>query len=276
MKKAIRYVSLSLMFVLFFSTCISSSFAESSVSSIVPLNIAMYKNELYLTSSDLAAQGAYASALVAELKRAQVSQYGDIISNFCASHESPVYERVKESYEAGVSSLKATSYSVPDDFAEKYQKEYSISSGTQLVMTPTYIEVDTLSERNNSIVKVYGVKTMSTTSAKSATLSKTYYSYLGNKLFSTSLSCDFYYNGTKAWYMSGFDYSYTRGTLQPWKVSNWKGWKEASGTSYNAYCSGNFYCGIGWEGNEIIFQELYCKNKISCDKSGKITSSITH
>ena len=63
--------------------------------------------------------------------------------------------------------------------------------------------------------------------------------------------------------------------LSVWQVSNWKGWKEASGTSYKAYCSGNFHWGIEYGGTGIVIQDYYCKNTLTCSKNGTITKSTT-
>ena len=102
------------------------------------------------------------------------------------------------------------------------------------------------------------------------------YGLVGNKLFTLTVECTFNYNGSSAWYKSGFDYYYTKGFLSIWQVSNWKGWKEASGSSYKAYCSGNFHFGLEYEGNGLVIQDFYCKNTLTCSKDGKITTSATH
>lgn len=52
-----------------------------------------------------------------------------------------------------------------------------------------------------------------------------------------------------------------------------KGWREKSGTSYKAYCSGNFHIGLEYKGVGIIVQDLYCKNTITCNKKGSISKS---
>ena len=96
------------------------------------------------------------------------------------------------------------------------------------------------------------------------------------KIFSLTVECKFYYNGSKAWYKSGFDYYYTKGAITLWQVSNWKGWKEKSGTSYKAYCSGNFHWGVEYDGNGLVIQDIYCKNTVTCSKSGTITKSATY
>lgn len=158
-------------------------------------------------------------------------------------------------------------------FRTDYEEVFTINDRTTLTVTPTYVVVSILDTRDNPDVAVNATKA---TSSKSGTCTKTYYGLVGNKLFTLTVECTFYYNGSSAWYKSGFDYYYTKGVLSIWQVSNWKGWKEASGTSYKAYCSGNFHFGLEYEGNGLVIQDFYCKNTLTCSKDGKITTSATH
>lgn len=109
------------------------------------------------------------------------------------------------------------------------------------------------------------------TKTKTASNTKTIYSWVGLKMFSTTVSSKFNYNGKKATYHSGLDAHYKRGTLSMWNVSNWRKWKESSGTSYKVYAAGNFYYGFSIKGNGIMIQEMYLKNTISINKNGAVS-----
>ena len=89
------------------------------------------------------------------------------------------------------------------------------------------------------------------------------------------MDCNFYYNGKKAWYKSGFDAWYTRDALSVWQVSNWKKKKEQNGKSYTAWCAGNFHMGLEVKGVGVVLDDKYIKHKITCNKKGKISISRT-
>jgi len=273
MKRVSKITALVLTFIMLLSIGITPAFAASSGSTSVSQAKLVDETTLNLDSADLSAHKSYSASLASKLKGAPISQYDNIVRNYCASNKNPVFESVSAFVKSNSSKSKALYLQVPEKFFTKYETVYTINKETILTVTPTYIEIDTLSTNISNNTRVSGLMATAATSSTSGTSSKTYYGILGNKLFSLSVECSFYYNGSKAWYKSGFDYYYTKGTLSIWQVSNWRGWKEESGTSYKAYCSGNFHWGAEYEGNGLIIQDFYCKNTVACSKTGTISRS---
>ena len=195
-----------------------------------------------------------------------------VIETFCESHSNPVFERINGVIAESNRDGKGIYLKTTADFDKEYEKTFAIDDKRTLFITPTYIMLDvlTVDEKSSDLSAL-----KAGTSSASGTCSKTYYGTNGNKLFSLTVECSFYYNGSKAWYKSGFDYYYSKGSLSVWQVSNLKGWKEASGTSYKAYCSGNFHWGIEYGGTGLVIQDYYCKNTLTCSKNGTITKSTT-
>ena len=211
--------------------------------------------------------------LAARLQNASPAEYDSVINQYFAANPNPVFDSVLDIIDGKQAGEKTLRLKTSSAFRTDYEEVFTINDRTTLTVTPTYVVVSILDTRDNPDVAVNATKA---TSSKSGTCTKTYYGLVGNKLFTLTVECTFYYNGSSAWYKSGFDYYYTKGVLSIWQVSNWKGWKEASGTSYKAYCSGNFHFGLEYEGNGLVIQDFYCKNTLTCSKDGKITTSATH
>lgn len=168
-----------------------------------------------------------------------------------------------------------------DDFEYTYK-----SDDTEIVMNPLYIEVTEFDESLqkekerkmfSAVTDLIGSEVYAASKTKSRICSekKTYYSWAGLKIFTIGMDCNFYYNGKKAWYKSGFDAWYTRGALSVWQVSNWKKKKEQNGKSYTAWCAGNFHMGLEVKGVGVVLDDKYIKHKITCNKKGKISISRT-
>lgn len=77
-------------------------------------------------------------------------------------------------------------------FRTDYEEVFTINDRTTLTVTPTYVVVSILDTRDNPDVAVNATKA---TSSKSGTCTKTYYGLVGNKLFTLTVECTFYYNG---------------------------------------------------------------------------------
>lgn len=229
------------------------------------------EQKLKIENSELNEYIDYGNNLATLLKNANEKDYDKIIECFCSSNTNPVFENALKIISDPNNKNKIL-YINSEKINENYILNYNIGNNKLLIITPTNIIIDELSivEDSNKI------SNYATTKSKSGISSRTYYGLVGNKLFSIAVKCTFNYNGTKAWYKSGFDYYYTKGTLSVWQVSNWRGWKEASGTSYKAYCSGNFHWGVEYNGNGLVIQDYYCKNTLTCDKKGNISRSATY
>lgn len=223
-----------------------------------------------ISSSEITGYEEYGKGLAAAIRATDERSLDETVKSFCGSHANPIFEDVQNIISENSRHEGQLYLETPQSFVENYEKTYVIDENRTLTITPTYIVVDILTISDDSSK---ALSPQATTSSKSGISSKTYYSVAGTKVFSLAVACTFYYNGSKAWYKSGFDYYYTKGTLSVWQVSNWRGWKEASGTSYKAYCSGNFHWGIEYEGNGLVIQDYYCKNTLTCNKSGTISTS---
>ncbi|WP_053943007.1 hypothetical protein [Kallipyga gabonensis] len=214
------------------------------------------------------------------LEKRRFNEFSELlVSNLKASNETDYSKVIRESYETYMNSI-SIEWSEPNslikdireyNFQEMVNKNEGffricdLNDYDTVIITPYYVILDELKIEDEQIV----LRSPATRS-RFATNTRTGYGYLGNKLFDVTVECAFYYNGNSAWYKSDFDYYYTRGTLSLWQVNNWRGWKEFSGTSYKANCSGNFHFGVEYEGNGLIIQELYCKNSLTCTKDGSI------
>lgn len=273
MKKMMKQILSAILSVLLCLSTSTTVFAEEERAQETDLKtIIVNQDTLNLDSADVKEYAEYGRQLAAVLKGVDNQGEDKAIKAFCESHKNPVFERIDGVIAENSRSGKNIYLKMTSGFNEEYEKTYKVDDKRSVIITPTYIVLDVLTV-DEKLSDSSGLK--AGTSSTSGTCSKTYYGTNGNKLFSLTVECSFYYNGSKAWYKSGFDYYYSKGTLSVWQVSNWKGWKEASGTSYKAYCSGNFHWGIEYGGNGLVIQDYYCKNTLTCSKNGTITKSTT-
>lgn len=218
-----------------------------------------------------------------------------IKSAIIESKNSDAIETINNEIRSAVQSSEESSASQPkvvltQDFCENFEYTYA-DEGVEVVLNPLYIEVSELDETPQAkenekdgtktlasvVTNLIGNEVYAASKTKTRTCSekKTYYSWAGLKIFTIGMECNFYYNGTKAWYKSGFDAWYTRGALSVWQVSNWKEKREKSGKSYTAWCAGNFHMGLEVKGVGLVLDDKYIKHKITCSKDGKISISRT-
>jgi len=260
------------------------------------------EEELEITKTESMDYFEFSDNLAKEIKDCSNGDYDSLVEDYFDSNTNPIYEKVEQVVEANANE-EGLYLDVDDDFYEEYETTYDVDNETTLVVTPTYLVIETFSQDADSIISnlstesstvgaslnpinllstlsinekpSYTIDFLATTKSVSGTATKTYYSWIGLKMFTLSVTCTFNYNGSKAWYKSGFDYYYSRGSFSTWQVSNWRGWKEASGTNFRAYCSGNFHYGFEYQGVGLVIQDIYCKNTISCNKSGTISKSYS-
>lgn len=276
MKRVSKILALLFTFIMLLSIGITPAFAASSDSTSVPQTKMVDESTLALDSTDFSAHKSFSASLASELRGRSPKDYDSIVSSFCSKNSNPVFDSTLTYIKNNSSKTRAIYLKTDSNFYKKYSAEYAINPNTTLIVTPTGIEIDTLNSNTSSIISANSISAAAATSSVSGTCSKTYYNRIGTKAISLTVTCNFYYDGSKAWYKDGFDYYYTRGVLSIWQVSNWKGWKETSGTSYNAYCSGNFHWGIEYQGVGLVIEDYYCKNTLSCSKTGTITKTCTY
>jgi len=187
----------------------------------------------------------------------------DILESFFQTHHNPVYEYVLD-YLSDYKDADIIELEQSQSTRARFFKIFEVDDNTLLVITPTYFCIDKLikeNERQEGLLR---------TSSTSGACSKTYYGLSENKLFSLTVECSFYYDGSSAWYKNGYSRYYSPGNLSVWQVSNWTGGRSASGTSYNAYCSGQFRWGFNYGDIGLIVQTYNCYNNLSCDKYGNL------
>ena len=208
-------------------------------------------------------------------------------SEAIATINNEIRSAVESSEESNASQPKVV---LTQDFCDNYEYTYT-DDKVEIVLNPLYIEVSELDETPqanenekdgrktlaSTVTNLIGNEVYAASKTKTRTCSekKTYYSWAGMKIFTIGMECNFYYNGTKAWYKSGFDAWYTRGALSVWQVSNWKEKREKNGKSYTAWCAGNFHMGLEVKGVGLVLDDKYIKHKITCTKDGKISISRT-
>ena len=227
--------------------------------------------------------------LADEIKDSKSTDYSAIIQEYVENNDCSAQQEIEQSIFETVSDSSNNSENcqieLSEDVLDDYSESYVIDNTTSITVTPLYIEVtnieclddDSTSEDSliGEILSYYTTDVnAATTKTKKYAESKDYYSWVGLKSFTIGLSCNFYYNGKKAWYKSGLDGFYTRGILSIWQVSNWKVGKESDGTSYMAYCSGNFHYGFEYKGVGIVIQEKYIRHRMTCNKNGNV--SVTY
>ncbi|MGF0055263.1 hypothetical protein ACQRB4_04585 [Peptoniphilaceae bacterium SGI.097] len=258
------------MLVLITICCVPNlAFASESLESekeIVEIN----EQTLQLTQNDRKNFEEFADKLALELQSSEEEDYDKIIQRAYQSGSNIIGTKAKSVIKKQLTNpsddiLLNTSKS----FLEDNAKVYTTDEHNTFLITPLYVVHDKLD------VSKEVEMSRTTTKSKFATNSKTAYGFLGNKLFDVTVECRFNYNGNRAWYKSDFDYYYTKGFLSIWQVSNWKGSREASGSSYKAKCSGNFHYGLEYEGNGLVIQDIYCRNTITCSKDGRIYKSTS-
>ena len=273
MKKMMKQILTGILSALLCLSASTTVFAEEGRTQETDVKtIIANQDTLNLNATDVKEYAEYGKQLAAVLKGTDKQTADKVIETFCESHSNPVFERINGVIAESNRDGKGIYLKTTADFDKGFEKTFAIDDKRTLFITPTYIMLDVLTADEKSSDSL---TTKAGTSSTSGTCSKTYYGTNGNKLFSLTVECSFYYNGSKAWYKSGFDYYYSKGSLSVWQVSNLKGWKEASGTSYKAYCSGNFHWGIEYGGTGLVIQDYYCKNTLTCSKNGTITKSTT-
>lgn len=290
-KRKLAVLAIALSVLLIFSITASFSNASHSVISEEPKSITIDEDSLDVTKKDLQEYENYTSALANKLKKADKCDYSKIIKNFnknehCAVRDAAdeLVENINDKYV-----IDKTSYLATVD--EKLKQTYRLNDTETVTITPLYIAEEEFKknpEKNeeniseplsmSEKIKNFFIDSASAASKTKSTgtiyARRTLKSWVGLKIVSVHVQCNFYYNGNKAWYKSNFDSHYERGSgLNPWTCSQWKSKKEKDGTSYTAWARGVFCYGLQYNGNGLVIQEAVCKAKITCSKKGKISKT---
>ena len=263
--KKILSLVLAVTMICGLSNLVYSSDVLGASKTIVELN----EDTLKITQYDINNFEEFANKLALDLSHAKEDEYDSIIQQAYQSGDNIIGLKAKNVIQKSLLNyfndiLLKTSKSLIEDNV----KVVTTDEDNTFLITPMYVVHDKLE------VPKEVVMSRAKTKEKFARNTKTAYGYLGNKLFDVTVECRFNYNGKKAWYKSDFDYYYSKGFLSIWQVSNWSGGHEASGTSYQAKCSGNFHYGLEYEGNGLVVQDIYCRNTITCSKNGNISKSV--
>lgn len=283
----------TLVFSMVFSIPVSA-FASVTIQNTIPQNldsITINRNSLDATKKDLKEYEKYTADLAQELKHADKSEYSQIIKKFNQNRSCAIREAADELV-ADVnerSTIEKSSYIVNVD--EELKKTYTLNDTETVTITPLYIAEEEFRkdpgedeskisgplhrcEKGKNIFMDSAYAANKTKSTGTIYARRTIKSWVGLKIVSVHVQCNFYYNGKSAWYKSNFDSHYERGSgLNPWTCSQWRSKKEKDGSAYTAWARGVFCYGIQYEGNGLIIQETVCKARITCSKTGKITKS---
>jgi hypothetical protein len=239
---------------------------------------------LDLDHRDLQEYEQYADGLADVLRNADGKNISKVIYEYKLNNDCVVDEKVELLLdECDNDAMKAT---IDADLKETYR----IDPQTTITITPLYIaeeefiqgtpqdegyvpEPITIADKIISFFIDSASAATTTKSTGTVYAKRSIYNRFGILSVSTHVQCNFYYNGSKAWYKSNFDGYYTRGFLTLWGCSQWDKSKEACGTSYTATARGVFCWGLQYEGNGLIVEEAVCRAKITCSKDGVITKS---
>ncbi|SCK03128.1 Uncharacterised protein [uncultured Eubacterium sp.] len=257
----------TLLVAIMLMTIPGSVYASSLESAVVPNEtLKISKETLDVTQKDIKEYDEYAEGIVEKLKSADKSEYPGIIKEYSENNSC----KVKEAADSLAQSIEDSNKTVVANVDNRLEKTYEISDTESITVTPFYVAEEELYQDKASAVTTATKKSTGTIYAR-----RTLTSWVGLKIVSVHVQCDFFYNGSKAWYKSNFDSHYERGNLSPWSCSQWSAVKEASGTSYTARARGVFCYGLQYEGNGLVIQEEPCRAQITCSKTGKITKSYT-
>lgn len=203
-----KILSLLLTLVLCLS-CGSTAFAITPAASGGELADTVFISEktLSLVPADKTAHSVFGQGLAARLQNASPAEYDSVINQYFAANPNPVFDSVLDIIDGKQAGEKTLRLKTSSAFRTDYEEVFTINDRTTLTVTPTYVVVSILDTRDNPDVAVNATKA---TSSKSGTCTKTYYGLVGNKLFTLTVECTFYYNDSSAWYKSGFDYYYTK------------------------------------------------------------------
>ena len=286
MKKAlITFSTYAIILSLVFTTV---PVYANGISDITPTTeqVQIDTESLDLDQGDLQEYEQYSDGLAAEIRNADGDGIGEVIKEYNANNVCTVNEKTDLLIdECDSDVMKAT---IDGDLKETYL----IDAQTTITITPLYIaeeefikgtpkdegyvqEPITIADKIISLFIDSASAASSTKSTGTVYAKRSIYNRFGQMSVSTHVQCNFYYNGSKAWYKNNFDGYYTRGLLTLWGCSQWEKWREANGTSYTASARGVFCWGVQYEGNGLIVDEAVCRAKITCSKDGIITKSYT-
>lgn len=286
MKKRVTAISICAVLVCMILSSVAV-YAESASLSVPTIEQVQIDSEsLDLEKSDLQEYEKYSDGLAEELRNADGASVGEVIKEYNLNNECTVNEKTDQLIdECNDDVMKA---SVESDLQETYR----IDAQTTITITPLYVaeeefikgtpkdegyvpEPSTIEDKILSFFIDSASAATTTKSTGTIYAKRSIFNRFGQVMVSTHVQCNFYYNGSKAWYKSDFDGYYSRGFLTLWDCSQWNKWKEADGTSYTATARGVFCWGLQYEGNGLIVDEAVCRAKISCSKDGIITKSYT-
>ena len=197
-----KILSLLLTLVLCLS-CGSTAFAITPAASGGELADTVFISEktLSLVPADKTAHSVFGQGLAARLQNASPAEYDSVINQYFAANPNPVFDSVLDIIDGKQAGEKTLRLKTSSAFRTDYEEVFTINDRTTLTVTPTYVVVSILDTRDNPDVAVNATKA---TSSKSGTCTETYYGLVGNKLFTLTVECTFYYNGLREMYSSSF------------------------------------------------------------------------
>lgn len=263
-----RIISIIIVAVMFFSLAFTVGIQNVNAAT-ENKSFTVNSKTINISKNEMKQYDALAKSIATALSKNKDGKYEKAISNYVSKNNTAIQKAIIE--RIGDASYKATKVRdaniiISPDFEKTLKRTYSFSNAV-ITVTPFEICVNKTDKNKANTKKKTKVRYYSE--------SQTYYSWVGIKLFTVGLECNYNYNGKKAWYHSGFDGWYYRGKFSIWQVSNWKERREKSGTNYVAWVAGNFHYGIEYKGVGWIVCDRYIKHSATCNKSGKVTLKKT-
>lgn len=160
---------------------------------------------------------------------------------------------------------------------------FVISDSAVFEITPLYVSLEIVGENldENDSADMLSVAAEKTAVKKSTNgySTKVYYSG-GTKIATSKVNCNFYYNGTKAWYKSGLSGSLKINALANWKKlsgSAHRSQYSSSEKSYWAYYTGKVaQYGELWGGSvSVRLKTVLVQAGVVCSRTGYLTTKNT-
>lgn len=280
-----KKIILSILSVMLLTSIVPAYADISTIDTSEQKEVTIDKKTLKVDKEDKNEYEEYTVELAEKLKKGDEKEYSNIIKKFHDKNACDVINKAEKKM------TLTRGESVNLDIDPSLTKTYQLDEERSVTISPLFITTETFyKEKGKDEPFVEPPKSLATTisdffiqpSYAAATKStgtiyarRGEYAITGTKLVSVHVQCNFYYNGSKAWYKSNFDGYYRVGTLTLFQKDQWRKWREASGKSYTATSRGVFTISFTLFGQKITMRNLVLRAKISCSKNGKITKSYT-
>lgn len=238
--------------------------------------------------------------IMTQLNEKTVDEYEQVIANASAKKKKDIekiydgvfFDAIMDNEDVGLERLETSNegistLEIDEASYQQLTSTYRISDIAAFEISPLYISLEIVGSGLDSSdpslldldARISVVEPASTTKSTNGYSTKVYYSG-GTKIATAKVNCNFYYNGTKAWYKSGL-----KGSL---KINAPANWKRLSGNAYRSQYSSSeksywaYYNGKVAQYGELWGGAVPVKLKtvlvqagVVCSKTGYITTKNT-